>query len=290
MNEFTRADRPKDLAQADTNHPSSATTDFLDGKAASAAGAIAPSDQQGGVLTGLPEVSEETLDALIVDIDRAGFGMIPNYIPADHLDRMRRFVAGAIAAAGHQYVGFVGRDAVAGSAFSDLSDTPAFRELMHRVYERGTRRPAPDAGLYQVLRCLAGETGKAHSLIFHYDSYVVTALIPVEIPRQGQTGDLVMLPFRRGLRRTYVANLIDKVLLDNNATQRLLRLLCKVGMLPLKRIKMIPGNIYFFWGYRTIHANEACDPTNVRATALYHFANPHAQSSFHTTLRRLIPR
>jgi len=245
---------------------------------------------QGDALTGLAEVSEATLDALSADIDRVGVGMIPNYVPAAQLERMRSFVAGAIASAGHQYVGFVGRDAVAGSAFADLSDAPAFRALMHRVYERGTRRPAPDVGLYQVLRCLAGETGKAHSLIFHYDSYVVTALIPVEIPRHGQTGDLVMLPFRRGLRRTYGANLIDKVLLDNKATQWVLRGLCKIGMLPLKRVKMIPGNIYFFWGYRTIHANEACDPTNVRATALYHFANPHADSSFHTTLRRLIPR
>jgi hypothetical protein len=250
-----------------------------------------PADMaQPDTLAGLPEVSEATLDALIADIDRAGVGMIPDYVPADQLDRMRCFVDGAIAAAGHQYVGFVGRDAVAGSVFADLSASPAFRALMHRVYERGTRRRAPDAELYQVLRCLAGETGKAHSLIFHYDSYVVTALIPVKIPREGRTGDLVMLPFQRGLRRTYFANLIDKVLLDNKATQWALRLMCKVGMLPLKRVKMIPGNIYFFWGYRTIHANEACDPANVRATALYHFANPHADSSFHTTLRRLIPR
>jgi len=258
----------------------------LDHHASSTTVDLAPA----GTLTGLAEVSEATLDKLIADINRDGFGMIPNYVPAEHLERMRRFVNGAIAAAGQRYVGFVGRDAVAGSAFADLSGTPAFQDLMHRVYERGTNRTAPDAGLYQVLRCLAGETGLAHSLIFHYDSYVVTALIPVEIPRQGQTGDLVMLPFRRGIRSSYLANLFDKLLLDNKATQKLLRLLCKLKMLPLIRVKMIPGNIYFFWGYRTIHANESCDPSNVRATALYHFANPHANSTFHTKLRRLIPR
>jgi hypothetical protein len=32
---------------------------------------------------------------------------------------------------------------------------------------------------------------------------------------------------------------------------------------------MIPGNLYFFWGYRTVHANEACDPDKIRATALW---------------------
>jgi hypothetical protein len=64
----------------------------------------------------------------------------------------------------------------------------------------------------------------------------------------------------------------------------------KLGILPVERIKMVPGNIYFFWGYRSIHANEACDPTKVRATALFHFANPHAGSNLGSTVRRLIPR
>ena len=52
---------------------------------------------------------------------------------------------------------------------------------------------------------------------------------------------------------------------------------------------MVPGNAYFFWGYQTIHSNEACDPEAVRATAIYHFANPHAASSFRSQVRRLIP-
>ena len=27
---------------------------------------------------------------------------------------------------------------------------------------------------------------------------------------------------------------------------------------------MVPGNLYLFWGYRTVHANEACDPDRIR--------------------------
>lgn len=236
------------------------------------------------------DVSAPVLDSLIADMNRNGFGMIPNYVDSSELERMRSFVGDAIASAGHRYVGFVGKDAVAGSAFADLSESPAFLGLMKSIYERGARRPAPDAGLYQVLRCLAGETGKAHSLIFHFDSYVVTALIPVEIPSYGQSGDLIMLRFRRGLRSTYLANLVDKLLLDNKGSQKLLRLLHGKGLLPITRVKMVPGNAYFFWGYGTAHANEACDPQAVRATAIYHFANPHAESKFGARVRKLIPR
>jgi hypothetical protein len=112
--------------------------------------------------------------------------------------------------------------------------------------------------------------------LFHYDSYVVTMLIPIEIPTVGKTGDFLMLPNTRGIRKARLLNLIDKVLLDNAVSQWLLRNLTARGIIRLTRIKMVPGNAYFFWGYRSIHTNEPCDPDRVRATALFHFANPHA--------------
>jgi len=238
----------------------------------------------------VPDVDDRALDALVHDMDVKGYGFLPNYISGAQLQSMRDFVTDAVGRAGNQYVGFTGADSLAGSMFGDLGQTPAFVRLIKRVYERGVGRAAPDAGIYQVLRCLAGQTGEAHSLIFHYDSYVVTALIPVHIPQDGQSGDLVMLPNTRRIRASYAANLADKILLDNKLTQGVLRLMMKLGILPVKRIKMVPGNIYFFWGYRSIHANEACDPSKVRATALFHFANPHAGSSLGSTVRRLIPR
>jgi hypothetical protein len=236
------------------------------------------------------DISELELDRLVADINRDGFGIIANYVGEHELNRMRMFVSEAINAAGQQYVGFVGKAAVSESAFADLSDSTSFRSLMTRIYERGTSCAAPKAELYQVLRCLAGESGKAHSLIFHYDSYVVTALIPVEIPRTGRSGDLVMLRHRRGIRKTYLANFIDKLFLDNRLTQSVLRLLHEKGILPVTRIKMIPGNAYFFWGYQSIHANEACDSNHVRATAIYHFANPHAENKLRARVRSLFPR
>jgi hypothetical protein len=41
---------------------------------------------------------------------------------------------------------------------------------------------------------------------------------------------------------------------------------------------LVPGTIYFFWGYRSLHANQPCDPEFRRATALFHFGDPHARS------------
>jgi hypothetical protein len=52
-------------------------------------------------------------------------------------------------------------------------------------------------------------------------------------------------------------------------------------------VAMKPGNIYFFWGYRSIHANEPCDPNQIRATALLHFGDPYKASQARTFLRRV---
>lgn len=38
------------------------------------------------------------------------------------------------------------------------------------------------------------------------------------------------------------------------------------------------GNIYFFYGYRTLHANLPVNPNYQRATLLFHFGNPHDDS------------
>ena len=98
------------------------------------------------------------------------------------------------------------------------------------------------------------------------------------IPTEGLNGKLVMAPNVRPIRSSYLFNLIDKIILDNPVTQMFLRRAYRLGLLKLKQIPMVPGNLYFFWGYRSVHANEACDPDKIRATALFHFGDPHADS------------
>jgi hypothetical protein len=137
----------------------------------------------------------------------------------------------------------------------------------------------PEAGIISGLWSLSGKSVRRHSYLFHYDSYIVTALIPIEIPTAGMRGDLMMLPNTRKVRNSYTANVIDKIILDNPLSQTLLKYLTRTNLIRLTRIRLVPGNAYFFWGYRSVHTNEPCDPDRIRATALFHFANPHARPS-----------
>jgi hypothetical protein len=223
----------------------------------------------------LPDVPVSTIDNLITELNEVGFASIPNYLSSADLRRMQGFVSSAIEANNHEYVHFNGPDEVSGSGLEELARSPRFVNLIHQIYERGTGKKAPSQGFYQVLRCLSGATGQKNSMIFHYDSYVITALVPITIPASGRSGDLLIYPNTRKIRGSYLANAVDKVILDNPLSQRLLRASVNSKAFGPQRIKMTPGNLYFFWGYRSVHTNEPCDPDKVRATALFHFANPH---------------
>jgi hypothetical protein len=226
-----------------------------------------------------PDIADAQVAALVDDINTKGYGYLPGFIGPADLERMRAFVASAVQKSNGEYAGFTGPDAVAGSGLDELARSESFRSLIERIYERGTGVKPPRQDYYQILRCLTGPSANKHSYVFHYDSYVITALFPIEIPTSGQSGDFLMIPNTRRIRKNYLSNVIDKIILDNAVSQFVLRKLTKMRMIKLTRIKMVPGNAYFFWGYRTVHTNEPCDIDKVRATALFHYANPHAGSS-----------
>ncbi|MFW7268788.1 hypothetical protein ACMAUO_12555 [Gluconacetobacter sp. Hr-1-5] len=222
-------------------------------------------------------------------MNRTGFGVAEDCIDAGHLSLLRHFVTRKVAEAGGEYVGFTGRGPVSGTLLEALSLSPEFNRACRTIYRMGTGRPAPDTPFYQVLRGLSGRTGEKHAHFFHYDSYVITALVPVLMPSVGKAGDLIMFPNRRGIRKTYTGNLFDKMLLDNRLTQIVLKRGVVSGVLQPVRVRMTPGSVYFFWGYRSVHANEPCDHDQIRATALFHYVNPHVDSRMRRLTSREMP-
>lgn len=232
-------------------------------------------------------VSDQAVRRLVAQIEHTGFAVLPDYLPAEDLAGLQAFVRQAVERSGGEYTVFNGKTAVAGTLLADLPEDAGFASLLRRLYEGVMRQAAPAQAIYQVLRCLAGESGLPESLIFHYDSYVVTLLLPILIPTQGKRGHLVMAPNLRRVRPSYVLNLLDKLVIDNRLTQFLLRRLFMAGLLKLKRVEMVPGNLYVFWGYRSLHTNEPCDPQNIRATALFHFGDPHGASNLRRRMGRV---
>jgi hypothetical protein len=230
-------------------------------------------------------VPEDQIVRLADDINRNGYGLLEGCLSERDLEPLRKLVQDSGYDPQGKYASLQDVRNLGGTALAELPQSPQFKTLCQRLYELGTGSKPVQNGFYQVFRCLSGPVGQKNSYIFHYDTYVLTVLVPIIIPEDAPRGDLLMFPNARPIRRAYLHNLLDKALVDNPISRRILKFVAKRRKFGAVAINMRPGNLYFFWGYRTIHANEPCDPANVRATALIHFGDPHQGNRTRAMLR-----
>lgn len=217
---------------------------------------------------------------LVSDMDTQGFAVLDNFIDPERLEAAREFIFKQVEEHGPEYFALHGLSAMRGSLFEDLACSPAFRQMLNEVYQAGIgTSPPPEERLFPVIRFLQGKTGRKESHFFHFDATGLTALVPVVIPTEGtHCGDLISFPNIRPIRRSTLVNVVEKALMHNTLSQKCTSWLVNRGWLKPTRVKLVPGNVYLFWGYRSLHANDPCDPSMLRATALYHYGNPHRDS------------
>ena len=166
-------------------------------------------------------ITDAEVARIVADINRHGYGTLSNYVQEEELEPVRAIAHAAVRVSGGEYVCFTGPDALAGTVLGQLPQSAAFKDLCRRLYELGANETAPEVDFYQIFRCLQGTTGQSHSYRFHYDSYVLTALLPVEIPEKGLRGDLLVIPSTRRIRRRYLSNVLDKLIVDNKMNSNL---------------------------------------------------------------------
>lgn len=225
-------------------------------------------------------LAPDEIERAVRDMDEQGYARIAGLFPPDVIAEARRYVLGELKKHSGEYFSYIGRDAVRGSLMADLGGSPVLKSIFAQLYERGLGKPAPDEEMFQVLRVLSGRTGLKEAYQFHYDAYVLTALVPLLIPSEPgeKRGDLIIYPKLRRIRSSVVFNVIEKILLQNRVAHRLARSQWMRRLFKSTVLRMEPGDIYFFWGYQSLHGNEPCFTSSVRATALFHFVNPHADS------------
>jgi hypothetical protein len=237
---------------------------------------------------GLRDVPATEIDRVVQAMDRDGYARIAGFFPDEMVAEARGFVDRQLDRHAREYFSYIGREPVRESVLADIGASADFRTLLARVYAKGTGKAPPETGVYQVLRVLSGSSGLKESFQFHYDAYVVTALMPIAIPSGAgeKRGDLVIYPKLRGVRSNVAMNLVEKILLQNRLARKIARAPLTQRLLKAKILRMEPGDLYLFWGYQSLHGNEPCFPTSTRATALFHFADPHEDSVLVTAIQR----
>jgi len=139
-----------------------------------------------------------------------------------------------------------------------------------------------------VLRCVNGSM-PAQSHLRHYDSHILTLLIPLQVAQgSGENGDLII--YRRRHAVSVMSNLIAKAWLivlhclpfasrQAQTYRHLDRQLCD-------RIACQPGNVYAFNGFVTLHANLHVN-AGERRSLIIHYYDPGLTAGLHLLPRAL---
>lgn len=240
-------------------------------------------------MPGFMDVDAVTVLRLASELNRIGLATIDSYLTYDQLEAARKDIEGE--ARTREYTSFAirGTPNVPGTLFERLVVSDEFQRMLLGVYTTGTgRAPLPSEKVHTVIRCLQGGDVAAQSNRFHYDATTLTILLPVLIPEgSAETGRLILFPNIRRLRINGFVNLLEKIVVQNRISQRLVTLAIRLGLIHPIMIKLVPGSLYFFWGYRSLHANESCNPRALRSTVLFHYHNPHRRSQ---VIRLLMPK
>lgn len=216
---------------------------------------------------------------LAEEIDTQGFTCIPQAVSDSDLVDLRKATQKYAQQYQGEYFALHGADALVGSPLAKLWEDENLKRLIGELYLHAADRPPATDTIFPVLRCIQGQQGKRESGCFHYDASLVTVLIPINIPVEGESrGDLMLFPNLRKINSYVVPNVIQKALVQNKFTRMLINWAIEKKWLKPTRLLLNPGSLYIFWGYRSLHANKPCSPGLMRATALLHFGDPHSGS------------
>jgi hypothetical protein len=221
------------------------------------------------------------------ELDQSGFYCAEGVVSPEVLSDCRKTVAEILSRYGNRPISLIQpwKDY---AAFAELASSTKLQQLLPMLSAIGGCTQSGE--LYNVIRIVSGhDENQGAAFAFHYDSTVITALVPLFIPDGAPelSGDFICFPNRRPVRRFSAVNLIEKAIVQNGLARRWFARMARRGDPRIKVIKLVPGNIYFFWGYRTFHSNFTCAPGVLRATILFHFGDPHSGSVINRLILRL---
>ena len=225
------------------------------------------------------EMSEKLVTSAVDSLNNTGFYCLADVIGSDLQEKFSSEVFNLLELKGKRYFSLINPILDNDLVFKVLGENAGLNSFLIRVSENALKRKVAIKDSLSVLRVVTGKNSEGQSLKFHYDAYSLTALIPIVIP-EGPTkkaGHLVTFKNLRKFRTSFIINIIEKAFLQNGFIRKILS---KVVLKNLQKYiyVMKPGNIYLFWGYRSLHANLPVDPSYTRATLLFHFGDVHPKS------------
>jgi len=240
-------------------------------------------DSFGGILTNevitrLPTMG--LIDDIKNGLDNNGFYCLKNSVDEEISNKCKKEIEEFLRTKGKRYLSIINPCNNLNSIFSEFNKSINLSKFLYELAKLEIPQEINENNnKLNVLRIVTGKNADSQSLNFHYDATVITALIPIVIPKGpvNECGHLLAFKNLRNIRKFALFNFFEKLFLQNIITKIIISSIIKKN-LNKYLIQLEEGNIYFFYGYRTLHANLPVNSDYVRATLLFHVGDPHSES------------
>lgn len=220
------------------------------------------------------------------DLDRDGLVRLAGVIPPDWLAAARSDVDGYLTRHGLGEHSLTDTDDWDCPTIAGLATDERVEAFLHAQTGFNDAGHSGHGGYRQrVLRILDGAALDSPPFDWHYDANAVTMLIPIVIPDDG-SGHVAMFPDHRPHRHSATLSAAERLLVHNKAYGRRLRR--RYDSDPAAyTLKLTPGDVYLFRGYRALHATLPWPQNTVRVTLLLQYGHPYGpEGSLVQAIRR----
>jgi len=199
-------------------------------------------------------------------IDTDGIAVLEKFVHPDFLAEMRTSVDQLTPLC---YQGgkrkYLGTLELKGTAFYEVTFSDFVMQLVNDIL--GAYQVHVEAAdIHPVLNILVGEKGQDSVRGWHFDATYLTIAMPVVMPPAGERdGKFRIWPNLRAFSQSKWRNKMYWKLANFGWFQRMTRNFA---------INFIPGNLYFFYGFRSYHGTEELDSSQLRANCLMNFGGP----------------
>lgn len=211
-------------------------------------------------------------------LNTEGLLELPNIFSDEFIAACRAQVDAELAERGARYFTIANVSEQPGSHLAEIRHSQPLMDFLASLCDM-TGLPRAEEPLLQGnnLRVIAGGDSISQAFNFHFDSSVLTMLLPIYIPsgEDIKSGHLLAKPNLRPFGQNVVTNLIGKVIYQNKLARWVLMRQFFAGKWARHIARLKPTSAYLFWGARTLHANLPCASEHKRATALFFFGRPN---------------
>jgi hypothetical protein len=213
------------------------------------------------------------------NIDTKGYHVEENFFSNVEVEILRNFVDIKLKENNYQYF-FLTSNTIENNLLNNKLFFEKIDKLLKSLTIEFVKKINLKDEIYKVLRVVTGKKSNKVSLKYHFDAHLLTLLIPIYIPNRenSENGNLVIYRNLRKLHKNMLRNIFEKIFFQSWLFSKILKLNYVKKKLNEHILKLNPGNVYIFNGFRTLHTNLNIDPVDIRATLLVHYHDVFADS------------